>query len=342
MRKFAISIACVSLSGAAFLACSGDDTSPANSPSDAGGTDSTTQPDTGGGGQDVSQPDTSPPEEAGTDAGNATAARGEYLVKHLLLCGGCHGPAVDGGLPLSGGRAFGIAGPDGGDGGTVWAANLTPSDAGLGTWTSDQIVKALTKGVDDQGKFLSPIMPYATFGNLTVDDALSIALYLKTLTPSGNAVPDRTIEVDAAPPTLDDSKVPHGDGGASAQNGRYLAELGCIDCHTPRTAGKIDLTKAFAGGRLFGTSLTSSNLTPDDPTGIHGWTPQEVSSTLVNGHRKGDDAGATLCTRMPTGPNSFGGLTDGDRTDLGNFFTTLPPVQNGPFETDGGGGAQCQ
>jgi mono/diheme cytochrome c family protein len=340
MRKFAICVTCVCLSGAGFVACAGDDTTPANPPSDAGGgNDSTTVQDTSV--PDVSPADVAPPKDTGTDSGNATAARGEYLVKHLLLCGGCHGPSVDGGLPFSGGRTFAIAGPDGGDGGAVYAANLTPSDAGLGPWTTDQIVKALTKGIDDQGKFLSPIMPYSIFGNLTPDDALSIALYLKSLQPSDNAVPDRTVEIDATAPTLDDTKVPHGDAGANGENGRYLGELGCIDCHTSRTAGKIDLTKAFAGGRLFGTSLTSSNLTPD-PTGIQGWTPQDVSGTLLNGHRKGDDAGPALCPRMPSGPNSVGGLTDGDRTDLGKFLTTLAPVANGPFETDGGGGTQCQ
>jgi mono/diheme cytochrome c family protein len=332
MRKILLCIACVGLSGGAFVACSGDDSSPAN-PVDAGGTDSTTQTDTGGG-VDVNQPDTNPT-DAGSDAGNATAARGEYLVKHLLLCSGCHNQPGDGGAFLGGGRAFAIA-----DAGTVYAANLTPSDAGLASWTTDQIVQAITKGIDDEGKFLHPTMPYSIFGNLSLDDAKSIALYLKSITPSDNVVPERTLDVDAAAATLDDTQVPHGDAGASGENGRYLAELGCIDCHTVRAAGKPDLTKAFAGGRLLGASLTSSNLTPD-PTGIQGWTAQQVSLTLVNGRRKGDDAGAQLCPRMPSGAATFGGLTDSDRTDLGNFFTTLPPVHSGPFETDGGLGAQC-
>jgi mono/diheme cytochrome c family protein len=338
MRKVVICLIGVSVGAAAFVACSGDDTSP-GAPLDAG-KDVTAQ-DTGGGGQDVNQPDTNPPPDAGSDGGGATAARGEYLVKHLLLCAGCHNQPDGGGAFLGGGRPFGIGLPDGGSAGTVYAANLTPSDAGLGSWQLTQIVTALTKGTDNQGAFLHPIMPYSIFGNLTATDATSIALYLRTLTPSDNVVPERTVQVDAAAPTLDDSKVPHGDAGTSAENGRYLAELGCISCHTPPPGpGGLDLTKAFAGGKAQGANLRSSNLTPD-PTGIQGWTAQQVSGTLVNGRRKGDDAGAALCPRMPTGPNTLGGLTDGDRTDLGNYFTTLPPVQNGPFESDGGPGA-CQ
>jgi mono/diheme cytochrome c family protein len=336
MRKLILLLTSLGISGSVVAACAGDDTTTVAANPNVGGSDATILQDTGG--LDVTAEASL--EDGSTDGGNATATRGEYLVKHLLLCGGCHNPPTDGGAFLGGGRAFDLTTEDGGGAGTVYAANLTPSDAGLGSWKLDQIVRAITKGTDDQGRALHPIMPYTIFGNLTAEDALSIALYLKTLTPADNVVPDRTVDVDAAPPTLDDTKVPHTDGGASADNGRYLAELGCIDCHTARVAGQIDLGNAFAGGRTFGTSLTSSNLTPD-PTGIQGWTPADLAVTLANGTRKGDDAGASLCPRMPTGPDTLGGLTAGDRADLGAYFTTLPPIANGPFETDGGLGAQC-
>src|SRR3954462_13989758 len=70
----------------------------------------------------------------------ATAARGEELVKHLLLCGSCHttpdamgNPSTDPTAFLAGGKKFTVT--LGGDGGTVdvYAPNLTPDNAtGLG------------------------------------------------------------------------------------------------------------------------------------------------------------------------------------------------------------------
>jgi mono/diheme cytochrome c family protein len=326
------------LVGTAFTACTSDNSgSPVSGNGDAA--PESANGDTGVMGDDGSTQD------SGDSGSSATAARGEYLVKHLLACGGCHNQPTDGGAFLGGGRAFPVT-VDGGDAGAVYAANLTPSDAGLGSWNVGQIVDALTKGKDNDGKPLHPIMPYSIFGNLTADDATSIALYLKSLPPTDNVVPDRTAMVAAAAPTLDSTMVPHTTApsgtptATSAENGRYLAELGCIDCHTNRVGPSPDLTKAFAGGRALGMNLKSSNLTPD-LTGIAGWTAAEVSATLVNGKRKGDDAGASLCPRMPSGPASVGGLTNSDRLDLGNYFTTLPPIPNGPFETDGGLGAAC-
>src|SRR5438067_1801893 len=81
----------------------------------------------------------------------ATAARGEELVKHLLLCGSCHttpdamgNPSTNAADFLAGGRKFTVTLP--GDGGSVsvYASNLTPDDAtGLGTWTTGQIADAV-------------------------------------------------------------------------------------------------------------------------------------------------------------------------------------------------------
>ena len=74
--------------------------------------------------------------------------------------------------------------------GVFHGPNLTPDkETGLGTWTNEQIVKAMQEGVRPDGRVLAPIMPWRAFANLTKDDALAIAVYLKSLPPVSNKVP---------------------------------------------------------------------------------------------------------------------------------------------------------
>jgi hypothetical protein len=68
--------------------------------------------------------------------------------------------------------------------------NLTPDkETGLGNWTVEQIVTAMTKGTRPDGRVLAPIMPWRAFANLSRRDALAIAVYLKSLPPVKNKVP---------------------------------------------------------------------------------------------------------------------------------------------------------
>ena len=277
-------------------------------------------------------------------ASSATVARGEELVKHLLLCGSCHTTPDANGDPstkaadfLAGGRKFTVT--LGGDAGAVdvYASNLTPDNlSGIGSWTSSQIADAITIGVDDQGMPLWPTMPYPRFANLLPDDAASIALYLKTLAPQSRAVPQDTGHPSLAAPRLDFTSIPHttlaatAPAFAAAERGRYLANLGCLVCHTPDGEPPLglDVGKAYAGGRSFGGGVQSANLTPA-ATGLAGWSMADLIATLKTGKEKG--TGVLLLPSMPGGPEAFGGLPDSDLGDLAAYLQTLPPVVNGPF-----------
>lgn len=283
--------------------------------------------------------------------GNATAARGEYLVKALLACGDCHTTPDQMGNPsmnpadfLAGGRAFPV-GPNM----TVYTKNLTPDMTnGIGKWTVAQIKNAIQNGIDDEGKPLFPVMPYYQYHNLTDDDATSIALFLKTLPPNANKVPDDTASVQGPAPPVDDKMVPHTTlpstdaSYASAEHGRYLAENVCLECHTkhnpPGPGAVLDLSKAYAGGETFplgpGLTTISANITPD-ATGIKDWTVDEIAATLKTDKEKG--VGRMLCPPMPGGAAAFANLTDADRSDIANYVHTLPPIQNGPFGCDDAG-----
>ena len=68
--------------------------------------------------------------------------------------------------------------------------NLTPDkETGLGNWTAQQIVTAITTGERPDGRMLAPAMPWRGLSALTKPDALAIAAFLKSLPPVSNKVP---------------------------------------------------------------------------------------------------------------------------------------------------------
>ncbi|WP_018612636.1 hypothetical protein [Segetibacter koreensis] len=146
--------------------------------------------------------------------------RGEYLV-NVIGCGDCHapkkmtekGPAPDMDRYLSGFNStqpmpkfdtkvmqrdqVAMFNPEltaaAGPWGVSFAANLTPDETGIGNWTLDNFKRALKqgkyKGLENSRDLLPP-MPWTNFKNLKDDDVESIFLYLKSLKPVSNRVPD--------------------------------------------------------------------------------------------------------------------------------------------------------
>jgi mono/diheme cytochrome c family protein len=123
-------------------------------------------------------------------AADAQVARGKYLVS-VISCSDCHTDGSLIGKPdtahFLGGSSIGFQMPGLG---YFYGSNLTPdNETGLGSWTLEQIVAALTKGVRPDGRELAPIMPWRSFANMTPEDALAVATYLKSLPPVNHKVP---------------------------------------------------------------------------------------------------------------------------------------------------------
>ncbi len=124
-------------------------------------------------------------------ADEAQIARGDYLVR-IMDCTGCHTPGVMSGKPdmakyLAGGDVgFEIPGL-----GIFWPPNLTADDeTGLGSWSAEDIVRAVRTGETPDGRILAPIMPYHSYAALSDEDAMALAAYIKSLPPVSNQVPD--------------------------------------------------------------------------------------------------------------------------------------------------------
>ena len=109
-------------------------------------------------------------------------ARGAYLVE-LGHCMDCHTPNRAGGgrdwsrTGLGGRPVTGLAGP-------IPASNITPHpEHGLGRWTDEQIVRAITQGISANGRRLLPPMPYANYAGMTSRDLADIVTFLRSLPP---------------------------------------------------------------------------------------------------------------------------------------------------------------
>jgi mono/diheme cytochrome c family protein len=123
-------------------------------------------------------------------ADDSQITRGKYLVT-LSGCNDCHTPGYFFGNPdmsrFLGGSDVGFEIPGQG---VFVGPNITPDKkTGIGSWTPEQIVKAIQVGERPDGRILAPIMPWHAFATLTADDAMAIAAFLKNLNPVSNQTP---------------------------------------------------------------------------------------------------------------------------------------------------------
>jgi mono/diheme cytochrome c family protein len=122
-------------------------------------------------------------------AADKQVERGKYLVR-LAACTDCHTPGSFLGKPdmaqFLGGSDVGFAIPNLG---VFVGRNLTPDkETGLGSWTREQIVTAITTGKRRDGRELAPIMPWQAYAKLAPSDATAIAAYLQSLPAVKHAV----------------------------------------------------------------------------------------------------------------------------------------------------------
>jgi mono/diheme cytochrome c family protein len=127
-------------------------------------------------------------------------AKGRYLVG-LLGCASCH---TDGALIGNPDPSKTLAGSNIGIAysnpmvnefpGAVYPPNLTPDkETGLGDWTLDDIVTLLRSGKTRHGRQTMAIMPWTSYAQLSNEDALAIASYLKSLPPIRNPIPRQVL-----------------------------------------------------------------------------------------------------------------------------------------------------
>lgn len=284
----------------------------------------------------VGLPQVGEPPQLKVEATPERLERGKYLANNVMLCLGCHserdwtkfsGPPLPGTLG-KGGERFG---PEKGFPGTYYAKNITPY--ALGDWTDGEIFRAITAGVDRQGRALFPLMPHPDYGRLDQEDIFSIIAYIRTLEPIAYKVPASESDfpmnfiINTIPSKPEFGKRPS--PANEVAFGKYLVQAAsCNGCHNNPDKG------AFAGGNEFkmpdGTILRSSNLTPDKETGLGNWTRKAFISRFKT------YADPALMNRsifkgeynsyMPW--SMFAGMSEEDLGAIYAYLQTLEPVKN--------------
>ncbi|MBS7544651.1 c-type cytochrome [Ancylobacter oerskovii] len=250
-------------------------------------------------------------------ADDVAVARGAYLVNAVAICGRCHTAPGPGNKPFAGGRmietaAYKVQGP-----------NLTPDpETGIGSWSDEQIGRAITHGLRPDGHQMSTAMPYPFYAVMTDADRNAVVAYLRTLAPASNAT---AAPVYAVPPTAA-ARVPGVAAaippGSRAEQGWYLATLArCLSCHSsPDAHGEPDLTVGTGRGGQSFEGPWGVVVAPDiTPRGLSGWSDDDIRRALVEGIAPG---GRKLAAPMQA--KAYAQLTSDDVSSIVAWLRTLP------------------
>lgn len=286
-------------------------------------------------------PDVDKPRDIKVEVTPERVARGKYLAYNVAGCMDCHGqrdwtkyagpltPGTEG----KGGDKFSR---DMGFPGDIYTRNITP--AGIGSWTDGELIRAITQGVNKDGRALFPLMPYLNFNHMSQEDLYSIVAFVRSLQPINNKVPDteldfplnllvRTMPLKTYTPPVIDKNDP-------VNYGKYLVTLGsCSECHTPSEKGEPLPGMFLAGGQEFNLpfgTIRTPNITPDRETGIGNWTKEE----FINRFKSFDSDSAKnipvkqdeFNTIMPW--PFFSGMTREDLGAIYDYLRTIKPVHH--------------
>jgi mono/diheme cytochrome c family protein len=213
-------------------------------------------------------------------------ARGKALAT-AGDCVACH--TVKGGAPFAGGLA--LQTPFG----AIMTPNITPDNTtGIGSWSADDLARAMHDGRRPGGGYLYPAFPYPYYTKVTREDVDAIYAYLRTLPPANNSVSRNTLPFPFnirlsmsgwngmffAPGTF----APDSSRSAEYNRGAYLVEgLGhCGACHTPFNAfGASKADRYLQGNQI--DYWTAPNITNDMQSGLGKWSVDDIVQYLKTG-----------------------------------------------------------
>jgi len=276
-------------------------------------------------------PNVGDPEYLKIDKTQERFERGKYLANSVCVCMDCHstrdwskfsGPLIPGTLGKGGeifNQQFGFPGE-------FYSKNITP--LGIGNWTDGEILRAISSGVNKDGKALFPVMQYVHFGKMD-----------REVKPIVNNVPDSKPDfpmnfiINTIPQKAEFSKIPS-ETDVVNYGGYLLNAASCTECHTQQVKGAKVEGMDLAGGFEFimpsGGIAKSANITPDNATGIGKWTEQMFvdkfksfgdSTYVPNKVEKGN-----FNTVMPW--TMYGTMKETDLKAIYAYLRTVKPIKN--------------
>jgi mono/diheme cytochrome c family protein len=292
--------------------------------------------------QIVLGPDARPVSSEKFEATEARLARGKYLVEGVAACFHCHTehdlsnpeyPIVQ----AKKGAGWVMPIPELN---YIASRNITPdAETGIGSWTDDEVARAIREGIRKDGTALFPVMPYLSFASMDDEDVKSIVVYLRTIPAVKNVVPTRQLPgpleyiVKTIPKPLTTPQPSHA-VSTPVERGKYLVALAeCRGCHTAADDKGQPLPGLdYGGGGSFDdpalkTKIFSLNIT-QDPSGIAHYDESLFIQTI----RTGQVTSRLVNHIMPF--EFFRNMTDEDLRDIFAFIKSVPAVKHRISNTD--------
>ena len=266
-------------------------------------------------------------------SGQSLIEKGKYIFHASGGCS-CHTDTKNNSEFLAGGRP--IKTPFG----TFYASNITPDPVtGIGKWSDEDFIRAMTKGLSPEGNHYFPVFPYTSFHNITREDILALKAYLFSipavrqnnlphdlLLPFGRQAVLMFWKNVVWSPQPFNSKL---EKTKSWNRGAYLAQAlaHCGECHTPRNLlGGLKSDMHFAGSKEGPEGELAPNITPHKKTGIGDWSRVDISYFLETGMKPdGDDTQGLMSEVIEHG---YQYLLPEDLDALAEYLISIVPIKN--------------
>ena len=259
--------------------------------------------------------------------------KGKYIFHASGGCS-CHTDTKNDGAFLAGGRPINTPF------GTFFGTNISPDPAtGIGKWTDEDFVRAMTKGLSPEGNHYFPVFPYTSFHNITQEDLIALKAYLFSI-PAVNQknIPHDLIlpfgrqallmiwkNVVWSPQTF----ISNPEQTKSWNRGAYIAQAlaHCGECHTPRNLlGGLKTYLHFSGSKEGPEGELAPNITPHKITGIGDWTKVDISYFLETGMKPDGDYTQGLMAEVIE--HGYYYLKVEDLDAVAEYLISLLPINN--------------
>ena len=270
---------------------------------------------------------------ANNTIGQDLIEKGKYIFHASGGCS-CHTDTKNDGAFLAGGRPINTPF------GTFFGTNISPDPAtGIGKWTDEDFVRAMTKGLSPEGDNYFPVFPYTSFHNITQEDLIALKAYLFSI-PAVNQknIPHDLIlpfgrqallmiwkNVVWSPQTF----ISNPEQTKSWNRGAYIAQAlaHCGECHTPRNLlGGLKTYLHFSGSKEGPEGELAPNITPHKITGIGDWTKVDISYFLETGMKPDGDYTQGLMAEVIE--HGYYYLKVEDLDAVAEYLISLLPINN--------------
>jgi mono/diheme cytochrome c family protein len=229
------------------------------------------------------------------------------------------------------------------DFGKIFSANITQSKAhGIGAWTDGEIMYFLRTGVRKNGQYAPIYMPKYT--HMSDEDMKAVIAWLRSDYPQVQPKEVATIKPEPSllvkflcmvafkPMPYPAQAIAQPDTINKKEFGEYLV-LGRYECWSCHSADFKTLnfshpenTPGFCqGGNLMynheGKKIFTANITPDEKTGLGGWTEDDFRRSM---HESKNKDGKTL--RYPMMPYNM--ASDAEVAAIWQYLRSIPALSN--------------